>query len=216
MKNNQKGFSAVEGLLILVIVGLIGFIGWYVWDKKQDDKKASDTPQTTQQSGEAEQRPAEETANWLSYQPTDKEFAVKLADGWELEQRAGGSTELFSNNNDQLALAAGKKAAVKVTSGPVEFYDATLFMKLEASTVPTTEYPVTETFQTASGLTVQEQYYLDPGNVSPGNFPKDTKIYNYFVTHKNRTFVVNYRVKPGQTDHHETVEKVIKTLELSY
>jgi cytoskeletal protein RodZ len=31
MKKNQKGFSAVEGLLILIIVGLIGFVGWYVW-----------------------------------------------------------------------------------------------------------------------------------------------------------------------------------------
>ncbi len=30
-KPNQKGFSAVEGLLIAIIVLLIGFIGYYVW-----------------------------------------------------------------------------------------------------------------------------------------------------------------------------------------
>jgi type II secretory pathway pseudopilin PulG len=31
MKTKQNGFSAVETILVLVIVGLLGFIGWYVW-----------------------------------------------------------------------------------------------------------------------------------------------------------------------------------------
>jgi hypothetical protein len=34
MKKNEKGFSVVEALLILVIVGLISFVGWYVWKSK--------------------------------------------------------------------------------------------------------------------------------------------------------------------------------------
>jgi hypothetical protein len=33
---NQKGFGAVEGLLILVIVGILGFVGWYVWHSKNN------------------------------------------------------------------------------------------------------------------------------------------------------------------------------------
>lgn len=36
MQRNQKGFSAVEGLLILFIVGLVGFIGWYVYHSKNN------------------------------------------------------------------------------------------------------------------------------------------------------------------------------------
>lgn len=39
MSKNQDGFSIVEGLLLLVIVGLIGFIGWYVWHAKQNTDK---------------------------------------------------------------------------------------------------------------------------------------------------------------------------------
>jgi hypothetical protein len=31
MKKNQKGFSHVEILLLIVIVGIIGFVSWYVW-----------------------------------------------------------------------------------------------------------------------------------------------------------------------------------------
>ena len=34
MKKNQRGFSPIEGLLILVLVGLIGFVGWYVFHAK--------------------------------------------------------------------------------------------------------------------------------------------------------------------------------------
>jgi hypothetical protein len=31
---NEKGFGAVEALLIIAIVVLIGFVGWYVWKNK--------------------------------------------------------------------------------------------------------------------------------------------------------------------------------------
>ena len=33
----QRGFSLVEGLLIFIVIGAVGFGGWYVWDKNQDD-----------------------------------------------------------------------------------------------------------------------------------------------------------------------------------
>lgn len=35
MKTNQQGFSVVEILIVLVVVGLIGGAGWYVWHNKQ-------------------------------------------------------------------------------------------------------------------------------------------------------------------------------------
>lgn len=47
MKNNQKGFSTVELVLVLIIVGLVGFIGWYVWDTKKDTDNESSTTQTS-------------------------------------------------------------------------------------------------------------------------------------------------------------------------
>lgn len=30
----QRGFTVIEGLLLLVIAGIIGFTGWYVWNSK--------------------------------------------------------------------------------------------------------------------------------------------------------------------------------------
>ncbi|HKR82409.1 MAG TPA: hypothetical protein VJR27_05445 [Candidatus Saccharimonadales bacterium] len=34
-KDSEKGFSLLEGLLFLIVVIIIGFIGWYVWQAKQ-------------------------------------------------------------------------------------------------------------------------------------------------------------------------------------
>jgi len=40
MKKNQQGFGAVEGLLIVVVVAVIAFVGWYIYN---GNKKASNT-----------------------------------------------------------------------------------------------------------------------------------------------------------------------------
>jgi hypothetical protein len=42
MKNNQKGFGAVELVLILVALGLVGFAGWYVYSSKQNADSSYD------------------------------------------------------------------------------------------------------------------------------------------------------------------------------
>ena len=38
-KDNQNGFSALEGLLILVILAIISFTGYYVWHTRQATTK---------------------------------------------------------------------------------------------------------------------------------------------------------------------------------
>src|SRR3990167_2122225 len=42
MKKNSMGFGSVEIILIVVIVGLLGFVGWYVY-KQKDSKNPKDT-----------------------------------------------------------------------------------------------------------------------------------------------------------------------------
>ncbi len=49
MKKEEDGFSAIEGLLILVIVVIISFIGWYAYKvghKSKNDTAVSNTQQT--------------------------------------------------------------------------------------------------------------------------------------------------------------------------
>jgi prepilin-type N-terminal cleavage/methylation domain-containing protein len=43
MRKNQRGYSAIETILVLVIVGLIAFIAWYVFHTKSDTDTTLDT-----------------------------------------------------------------------------------------------------------------------------------------------------------------------------
>lgn len=46
MRKDQKGFSAIEALLVILAVGVIGFIGWYVYSHK--NTKTSSSPSASQ------------------------------------------------------------------------------------------------------------------------------------------------------------------------
>lgn len=47
MKPNEKGFSTVEALLLIVIVGIIGFAGWYVWHTRANSKSVNHSSSQT-------------------------------------------------------------------------------------------------------------------------------------------------------------------------
>ncbi len=49
-RNTQHGFSAVEGLLVLVIVGIVGFAGYKVFNAKNSLDQSNDSV-SSQQSG---------------------------------------------------------------------------------------------------------------------------------------------------------------------
>ncbi len=52
-KLNQKGFGLIEGLLILIVVLLVGFIGYYVWNSQ---KEADDTANQAASSVQTEKQ----------------------------------------------------------------------------------------------------------------------------------------------------------------
>lgn len=51
MKRNEKGFGAVELLVIIVVIGLIGAVGWLVYDRQ---KSKQNNAETTQQPSSAQ------------------------------------------------------------------------------------------------------------------------------------------------------------------
>lgn len=52
MNKNQKGFTAVEGLILLVVVGIIGFAGWHIAsaNKKSSQLNSASKSQSSTQS----------------------------------------------------------------------------------------------------------------------------------------------------------------------
>src|SRR5689334_13162813 len=52
---NQKGFSVVEALLILVVLGILGFTGWFVYHAKQSSDKNYSAASTSDSSNATKQ-----------------------------------------------------------------------------------------------------------------------------------------------------------------
>lgn len=46
LKKNQRGFSALEGILLVLVIAAIGFVGWYVYK----NRATSSTPAATTSS----------------------------------------------------------------------------------------------------------------------------------------------------------------------
>lgn len=223
MKNNQKGFTVVEILIIIVVVGLIGAAVWFIYGHQEDEKIDSQAnSQTSQQEipkNETKPEPKDETAEWLQYEPTGKEFSFKVADGWKLHKKEGSDTSFYST--ESLALRAGAKGEVLpyVRSGPGEFgcglywdyqtYDTDVMKQVYKDDVE--QLKNDEKFSTTSGLEVRKKYKLlsEGGGYSPAG----TKSYSYFLPLNNKSINIGYSVCPGGTDYYDVVEKVIKTIE---
>lgn len=74
MFKNQKGFTALEAILIIVIIAVVGFAGWYVYkaNNKKDDNKTTTSQQANNTDG-SKQEPAKENKKTLSI----KEWGVQ-------------------------------------------------------------------------------------------------------------------------------------------
>ncbi len=72
-KLSQNGFTAVEGLLILVIVGIIGGVGWFVWNNRSAGvKPAADK--------------SSQSIKAVSAKDTTKTFSYSYPSSWKLQK----------------------------------------------------------------------------------------------------------------------------------
>jgi Tfp pilus assembly protein PilV len=69
-KANQKGFSIVEALLILVVLGLLGFTGWFVYHAKQSSDKSYSTAANSVSSSTTKQAKAQHGTKVVSLDET--------------------------------------------------------------------------------------------------------------------------------------------------
>lgn len=79
MKKNQRGFSAVEGLLFLIVLGLIGFVAWYVYHTKNTVDKTLSTSNSASTTSSAEGTTLDK-----KYSDGVGNFSVKYPANWKL------------------------------------------------------------------------------------------------------------------------------------
>jgi hypothetical protein len=88
---NQKGFSAVEGMLILVIVGIIGGVGWYVWNSNNKANQSLDNASKASSTGVSQIKVSgfKVPSDWLTYRNDDYGFSFKHPNDWKLKENSG-------------------------------------------------------------------------------------------------------------------------------
>jgi hypothetical protein len=96
MRNNQKGFSAVETILVLTVIILIAVVGWLVY--KVEHKT------TTQATGSSVTTPTAQSpyAGWKTY--SDSSFSLKYPVNWKTVapgDREGSIVDVDSPRADQ-------------------------------------------------------------------------------------------------------------------
>lgn len=146
---NKKGFSAVIVLLSILVVSVIGFAGYYVWNTQQDKKEkevatvAGAQEQAPTAKEESQSTPvAQDTQKYLEI----KEWGVKMAlagYGYRLGRDSSGDeyASLFSDKSKELVVNVGgcedytvgsivklKEKPIDGTPGSVAMLDNTYYL----------------------------------------------------------------------------------------
>jgi hypothetical protein len=219
----ETGFTAVEMLLCLIIVILITFVGYYIYNsqKNTDDINKNISTAATATIPKTVKKTApvtDETASWLLYTSPGKEYSLRLADGWKFTRYQAGTT-INSNNDANLAPINGRKAVVEQIEGGKGGVDTGLsvFFATSLDQVHTTEYTAIVGFKTSGGLEVKAyKQTITTAPVAETSTVKGTVAYKYVIAKSDtKIIMLDYAFNPGEADYHAIVEQAIKTLTIN-
>ena len=143
-KINQKGFGAIGVAAIILVVAIIAFAGWYVWNKnkKDDTKPTGQTAKSQNQPEPDEQKPADPTegGKYLVISEWGVRFPIPDSLKGDVSYALGDPVTDPDNNQIQAAKlllkndpAAGNECAVTQKSQG-EFIDAAIqLLRVEKS-----------------------------------------------------------------------------------
>jgi type II secretory pathway pseudopilin PulG len=119
--NRQKGFTLVEGLLIVLVLSVIGFAGYYVWNQQQDDDGSSESSQTNNSakvdSAEETMDNSQEVLETEDTTITQQGWVYVVPDGWNNEDGQVTSPDYSATESPQFAISSG--ALIRVSDETV-------------------------------------------------------------------------------------------------
>jgi hypothetical protein len=220
MSKNQKGFSAIEGLLIFIIVGIIAGVGWYVWDSnKKTDETLNNTGNSrvipTQKKVVEENK--DESVSWPRIESGKKTFSVQIPNGWGEVIRALDSESLFITGVKQPLF--NKDAEVKVTNLEASGGDSPRVFEVFVNDNVADPRGTPAAFNIGS-LAGKKYVYeaLKDGEPGLGQEHKGDKYYEYrFELKDNKKLLIWYNVYAASdnNDQSATVDKIVKSIKLN-
>jgi len=188
---NQKGFSALEGLLILVIVSLIGFVGWYVFHTKAS---VNNTYKSAVQTSGAvlPKSSANTTFDWVSYSSEADKYSFKYPKTW-VKKDCGGPA---------IYLAADQKHLAACNSG----YVGQMIVGVDDGDTRTDNNPDSGNVScTTEKVTVDQVDGRKFVCTVSKDFPNDTGAtestdYLFYSSANDKTYDLTYLTIPGAPD----------------
>lgn len=214
MNINQKGFSAVEALLIVVIIVVLGGVSWYVYDSQKKTNQALDKttqaqndPQKTEPKPKATEPPKDEATNWLLYEPPGKQYKLRLADGWKVRRAESTDNGASFWSYTSLTLRPGVVAQVEVSEGgrggP---FPLSLLYNREDSFNYKRGSKI-GAFTTKSGLEGEKYEFVQTEENAGHDLAEGAKEVRYYFKKDAKNVVII------ATQEFDLVEKVVSTLE---
>jgi hypothetical protein len=216
-RSGQAGFSVVEGLLILVIVGVLGGVGWYVYDSNQkanDNLNNADSSSSvnTQEATQKEEPKVDAYKGWQVSKNVQYSFEYKYPSerGWRLAE-AKPTPGTYGADNGHLytsAVAFDDDPALKGEINVFELYIAKAGSeqdfdkdKIKNNMKDNSIYKLTGEKNVKKGNLTGEFLVYTPSENNTG------KIFYYFFKKDNLAYnvTINYG---GVTSEKADVEKL--------
>lgn len=113
----QKGFSAIEVIIIVVVIGLIGFGGWWVY-------QANNKPQTSDSTTNNQGQSNEESANLTQYSNTDLGIAFAYPKEWgNVTTEPGAPSGILLSFSENHSVVFGSYAEMQNRSMTIYDFD---------------------------------------------------------------------------------------------
>lgn len=210
MKANQKGFSVVEILIVVVVIGLLGGVGWLVYDRQKNNNKQAKT-QTTEQPIKENQEQETATKSKKTFECNGL-YSLKYSDPLQAS---------MTTSDPPQCLISNVKTEEMSGAGPLPPEQLGLFFSANETTQATSksylndyierskqDYPLT--------LKGQEEIRLDNGKTATlatvyGGHPGPHDFY-FFVYIKNGNAIITTSI-PINTNHKDVALSVLKSIE---
>ncbi len=239
LSTTEKGFTAIEVVLVIVIIGLIGISTWLFYERNQQNATVKDSqtsqinsfedcaaagnpisqtfPEQCRADGKTYTKTdnsSNETSDWLVYNSPNKEFSVQLADGWNLTISENGLS-LYTFSNENTNLTTGLRAIVSPSQGGRDGRSG-FFMNYATQNTDQIDTPGAKqtSLKTAEGIEISKYFWVVSGYQNEGAGVANGDSQYTYVLRKSptQTIVVDYSFQTGQADNSLTIEKVLKTV----
>jgi type II secretory pathway pseudopilin PulG len=116
MKTNQKGFSVVEILIIMVVVGLLGAVGWLVYDR-QNNKADNKTTSEQKQETHKEETTPDLYADWQTYNLKYEKLSFKYPKSYTVDDKSSDANPDVTPGADWLKLTKDNGFVISIQTG---------------------------------------------------------------------------------------------------